>query len=126
MAAETGAPDGPTLEEFLASLRTAWRQDEVRPTARKRETGKRDRRRPDPFAAVAAQLREWFEAEPWRTSRKLLDRLQGEQPGVYPDGLLRTLQRRVKGWRRELAREMIFPAATGEATGVMAAATGAE
>ena len=126
MAAETGAPDGPTLEEFLASLRTAWRQDEVRPTARKRETGKRGRRRPDPFAAVAAQLREWFEAEPWRTSRELLDRLQGEQPGVYPDGLLRTLQRRVKGWRRELAREMIFPAATGEATGVMAAATGAE
>ena len=63
MAAETGAPDGPTLEEFLASLRTAWRQDEVRPTARKRETGKRDRRRPEPFAAVAAQLREWFEAQ---------------------------------------------------------------
>jgi DNA-binding winged helix-turn-helix (wHTH) protein len=32
----------------------------------------------------------------------------------------------VKVWRRELAHEMIFPAAAGEATGTMAAATGAE
>jgi hypothetical protein len=45
---------------------------------------------------VTAQLREWFEAEPWRTSRELLERLQGEQPGVYPDGQLRTLQRRTR------------------------------
>ena len=126
MVTETGAPDEPTLEEFLASLRTTWRQDEVRPTAPKKEMGKRGRRRPDPLAAVTAQLREWCEAEPWRTSRELLDRLQGEQPGVYPDRLLRTLQRRVKDWRRELARKMILPAATGEATGVIAAATEAK
>jgi hypothetical protein len=125
-AADPAAPSEPTLEEFLASLRTAWRQEEVRPTARTKETGKRGRRRPDPFAAVTVELREWFEAEPWRTSRELLERLQREQPGVYPDGQLRTLQRRVKAWRRELVHGMIFPAARGEATGTMAAATGAE
>jgi hypothetical protein len=44
------------------------------------------RRRPDPFAAVTTELREWFEAEPWRTSRELLERLQTEHPGVYPEG----------------------------------------
>jgi hypothetical protein len=126
MAADPAAQSEPTLEEFLASLRTAWRQEEVRPTARTKEAGKRGRRRPDPFAAVTVQLREWFEAEPWRTSRELLERLQGEQPGAYPDGQLRTLQRRLKVWRRELAHGMIFPAAAGEAMGTMAAATGAE
>ncbi|CAH2394395.1 hypothetical protein MES4922_10308 [Mesorhizobium ventifaucium] len=35
-----------------------------------------------------------FDEEPWRTSRELLVRLQEEQPGQYPDQLLRTLQRR--------------------------------
>jgi len=38
-----------------------------------------------------------FEAEPWRTSRELFERLQKERPGVFPDGQLRTLQQRLKG-----------------------------
>ena len=50
-------------------------------------------------------VREWFEAEPWRTSRELFERLQEEQPGVFPDGQLRTLQRRVKEWRHALAHK---------------------
>jgi hypothetical protein len=66
------------------------------------------RRRPDPFSAVDGQLREWFAIEPWRTSRELLERLQSEYPGVYPDQQLRTLQRRVKTWRRTIAQRMIF------------------
>jgi hypothetical protein len=66
------------------------------------------RRRPDPFAAVTTELRGWFEAEPWHTSRELLERLQAERPGAYPDGQLRTLQRRLKEWRREAAHEMVF------------------
>jgi hypothetical protein len=53
-------------------------------------------------------MREWFEAEPWRTSRELLERLQCEHPGVYPNGQLRTLQRRLKGWRRDVAHQMVF------------------
>jgi hypothetical protein len=67
-------------------------------------------RRPDPFATVTALLREWFEAEPWRTSRELFERLQQEHPGSFPEGQLRTLQRRVKAWRRELAQQMVFGA----------------
>jgi hypothetical protein len=66
------------------------------------------RRRPDPFAAVTSTLREWFEAEPWHTSRQLLERLQDQHPGIYPNGLLRTLQRRLKVWRREAALRMVF------------------
>jgi len=62
---------------------------------------------------VTAQVREWFEAEPWRTSRELFERLQTEQPGVFPDGQRRTLQRRLKAWRRETARKLVFGAEAG-------------
>jgi hypothetical protein len=57
-------------------------------------------------------MHEWFEAEPWRTSREFFERLQTEQPGVFPDGQLRTLQRRLKEWRREMAHKMVFGAET--------------
>src|SRR5229473_156036 len=70
------------------------------------------RRRPDPFVAVTIRLREWFEAEPWRTSRELFERLQAEYPGVYPDGQLRTCQRRLKEWRREAALQLVFGTAS--------------
>jgi len=101
-------PTSPTLEQFLSGLRTAWQEGEVRPTARPKEKARRLRRRPDPFATVTAQLHGWFEAEPWRTSRELFERLQAEQPGSYPDGQVRTLQRRVKEWRRTAAHRMVF------------------
>ena len=100
----------PTIEEFLAGLRTAWRDGEVRPTAQPKAKQKRGRRRPDPLAQVTEQLRGWFDAEPWRTSRELLERLQAEYPGAYSDRLLRTLQRRLKIWRREIAHAMVLGA----------------
>ena len=83
---ETAKPASPTLEQFLSGLRTAWREGEVRPTSVAKAKPKRSRRRPDPFATVSVELRGWFEAEPWHTSRELLERLQAEHPGVYPDG----------------------------------------
>ena len=61
---ETAKPTSPTLEEFLSGLRTAWRGGEVRPTSIVKPKPKRSRRRTDPFAAVTAELRGWFEAEP--------------------------------------------------------------
>ena len=107
---EAAKPTSPTLEEFLSGLRTAWKEGEVRPTsvAKPKPKPKRLRRRPDPFAAVTTELRAWFEAEPWHTSRELLERLQAQCPGAYPDGQLRTLQRRLKEWRREAAHRMVF------------------
>ena len=110
VSGETLALTAPALEEFLSGLRTAWRQGEVRPTSRAKEKAKRGRRRPDPLVAVTVQLQEWFEAEPWRTARELLERLQDEQPGAYAVGLLRTLQRRLKGWRGDKAHELVFGA----------------
>jgi hypothetical protein len=96
------------------------RPDLVATTSAAKPKPKRSRRRPDPFAAVTTELREWFEAEPWRTSRELLERLQTEHPGVYPEGQLRTLQRRLKEWRREAAHRMVFGTMTvdpGDALG---------
>ena len=82
----------------------------MRPTALPKPKQKRGRRRPDPLAKVTAQLHTWFAAEPWRTGRELLARLQVEYPGTYGDGLLRTLQRRLKIWRSEIAHTMVFGA----------------
>jgi hypothetical protein len=115
---EAMPPTAPTTEQFLAGLRTAWQEGEVRPTSKPKEKARRGRRRPDPFVTVTALMRGWFEAEPWRTSRELFERLQAEQPGVYPDGQLRTLQRRLKDWRHTLAHKMVFGVATsGEMPG---------
>jgi hypothetical protein len=112
---EAVAPTAPTIEQFLSGLRTAWQEGEVRPTSKPKEKVRRGRRRPDPFVTVTTLMREWFEAEPWRTSRELFERLQTEQPGVYPDGQLRTLQRRLKEWRGAMAHKMVFGAeAVGE------------
>ena len=99
-----------TLDQFLVGLRTAWQDGEVRPTSKPKPKAPRGRRRPDPFVTVTTQVREWFEAEPWRTSRELFERLQQEQPGAFPDGQRRTLQRRLKEWRREMAHKMVFGA----------------
>lgn len=125
------APQAATLAEFLVGLRTAWKEGEVRPTARARPKVTRGRRRPDPLVAVTGQLRRWFDAEPWRTSRELLARLQAEVPDTYPEALLRTLQRRVKQWRGEAARQMVFGSPDGmahrdgaEAPGMAGAGTG--
>jgi hypothetical protein len=115
---EAAAPTASTLEQFLSGLRTAWQEGEVRPTSKPKEKVRRGRRRPDPLVTVTTLVRDWFEAEPWRTSRELFERLQQAQPGVFPDGQLRTLQRRVKAWRSELAHQMVFgERAAGETFG---------
>ncbi len=101
-------PVPPPLEEFLSSLRTAWQSGDARPTASAKPQQKRGRRRPDPLVEVTGQLKQWFEEEPWRSGRDLLDKLQAEYPGDYPDGLLRTVQRRLKVWRSEKACALVF------------------
>ena len=106
---EATAPGAPPIEQFLSGLRTAWREGEVRPTNKpKPKAPRRGRTRADPFVTVTAMVQEWFEAEPWRTSRELFERLREERPGVFPDGQLRTLQRRLKEWRREQAHKLVF------------------
>jgi hypothetical protein len=95
----------PTIDQFLVGLRTARRSGNVGPMSRPKPTLKR--RRPDPLVDVTETLRAWFAAEPNRTARQLLQRLQNDQPGAYPDELLRTVQRRVKIWRKEAASQLV-------------------
>jgi hypothetical protein len=96
------------LDSFVAGLRTAWQDGEVRPTSQPKPKAKRGRRRPDPLATVTNELRSWFEADPSLSGRQLLDRLQAKHPGEYPDGLVRAVQRRLKIWRSALARSLVF------------------
>ena len=79
------------------------------------ETAKRTRQ--DPFETTWSRVVEWLEAEPHRTAKELFERLQREHPGVFPTGQLRTVQRRVKDWRRLAARRLIFAAPMGPPQG---------
>ena len=83
----TPSTEAPDIESFLRSLRIAWTEGEVRPTAKAKPKLKRERRRPDPLIKVTNDLYRWFEDEPWRTGRELLERLQSIYPDEYPDGL---------------------------------------
>ena len=47
-------------------------------------------------------------AEPGLTVGALWDRLQAEHPSEFPDGQLRTLQRRVKQWRLLIAKSLVY------------------
>jgi hypothetical protein len=66
------------------------------------------RTRSDPFASGWSQVREWLDVDPDLTGLELFERLQRQSPGVYPDGQLRTLQRRLKHWRMGMARSLVF------------------
>jgi hypothetical protein len=54
----------------------------------------------------------WLESEPDRTAKELFQRLQSKYPGTFPNGQLRTLQRRVKGWRSAAAQRLVFTASS--------------
>jgi hypothetical protein len=60
------------------------------------------RTRVDPFAEVWGQMQLQLDMDPSRSAKELLLDLQRRHPGKFPDGQLRTLQRRVQQRRREL------------------------
>ena len=97
------------LDGFLKSLATTRKDGEVRATHRPKATPRRDwRTRKDPLEAVIVDLRAWFDEQPDRNAKELLERLKREHPGVVGDGQMRTLQRRLKNWRKEEARRLVF------------------
>ena len=97
------------LDAFMKGLATAWRDGEVRPTHRKEPRPRRDwRTRVDPFESAWPRVILWLEAEPDRTAKELLARLQTEGPDEFADGQLRTLQRKMKTWRAASARRLLF------------------
>jgi hypothetical protein len=97
------------LARFLKTLATAWRDGDPRHTHRAPIVLPRHwRTRIDPFEAVNDILRQWLDEAPDMDGITMLRRLQSERPGRYPDNLLRTLQRRVKLWRQEIAHRLVF------------------
>ena len=95
---------------FLASLSSAWKEGEVRPTHRKKSNAPRWwRTRVNPFAEAWPVIEGWLDAEPSAGAKELMDRLAAMIPEVYGSkAQLRTLQRRVGEWRSERAKEMVL------------------
>ncbi len=90
-------PERESLEQFLAKLPELWREGEARPTHRKAESQPRSwRTRQDPFESVWPEILLWLQENPDATGKSLLERLHREYPGRFPNGQLRTLQRRIK------------------------------
>ena len=103
---ETVAPD---VSAFVRSLATSWRAGEVRPTHRQEvKPGHWWRTRPDPFAAVWPVLLGWLEEKPDIEAKAMLKRLQSSGYGEFPDGQLRTLQRRVRVWRQQIVQQLVY------------------
>jgi len=67
----------------------------------------RTRRRPDPLAAHWPEMVIALEADPDQTAAELLAKFQSRHPDRYQRGHLRTLQRRLKIWRRDAVQRLI-------------------
>jgi hypothetical protein len=105
---ETTAPE---VSAFVSSLATAWKAGEVRPTHRQEpKPGHWWRSRPDPFAEVRPVLLGWLEEGPDLEAKEMLKRLQATGYGNFPDRQLRTLQRRVRVWRTQIVRHLVYGA----------------
>jgi hypothetical protein len=101
-------PESKNLDQFLKQLPTLWKEGEVRPTHRKAPSSPRNWPTcVDPFESVWPELLDWLQHDPDATAKDLFQRLRVKYPGTYKDGQLRTPQRRIKGWRRVMARELI-------------------
>ena len=68
------------------------------------------RTRPDPFVEVWGEVFELLRGNAGLEAKTVFEYLQRQNPGRFQDGQLRTLQRRVKGWRATEgpAREVFF------------------
>ena len=117
LASTDSSPQGPgreSLDQFMAQLSRLWQAGEVRPTHRTQSSKPRHwRTRKDPFEAVWYDVLYWLQQEPDVTAKALFERLQDEYPGHFPDGQLRTLQRRVREWRTIMARKLVYACIDG-------------
>ena len=100
----------PANADFVANLASAWKDGEARPTHRKQPAAKHWwKTRVDPFADAWPVVEGWLIAEPAVSANALMERLATLIPDAYASkAQLRTLQRRVKGWRAQRAKEMIL------------------
>ena len=109
MAENWGIPSGRS-QEAATGIETPARSAVVQPEEtvprRYRRTPKKRaprtwRTRKDPFEKVWPELRIRLQVNPAQTAKALFDDLRRRHPGQLHTGQLRTLQRRVREWRRE-------------------------
>ena len=100
----------PDVAAFMSSLSKAWQHGEVRPTHRKQPGATRWwRTRQDQFEHAWPVVEQWLEREPTVTAKEMMERLSAMVPDAYATKTqLRTLQRRVKQWRAEKAKDLIL------------------
>ena len=117
---DAGAAGSPDQPEYLAAFATAWHSDYRAPKGQRKTTTKHWwRNRADPFAESWPMVEGWLAAQPNLTAAELLTQLRQRLPDHYPTGAqLRTLQRRIKAWRAERARELVFAATSAAKTGL--------
>jgi hypothetical protein len=100
------------LERFTASLKTAWREGERRPTHRRPYRRRKPiPRRPSMLDDVQDQILAWLNREPAISALEVLRRLKSAHPERFTDSHLRTVQRTVKAWRGQQARRIILESA---------------
>ncbi|QNI71226.1 hypothetical protein [Cyanobium sp. NS01] len=99
------AAENRSLEVFLGGLQTLWHSSQPRRRKPKPRSGKRSR--PDPFEPDVALIEQCLVAEPMIRAKTLLERLIQHNPERYGERHLRTLQRRLRGYRlQRIEREM--------------------
>jgi hypothetical protein len=100
----------PDVTVFMASLSSAWKDGEARPTHRKQPDATHWwRTRVDRFADAWPVIEGWLISEPNVTALTLMGRLAVMIPAAYASkAQLRTLQRRIRAWRAERVAELIL------------------
>jgi hypothetical protein len=88
------------LQSFVRTLSVQWAEGEARATHRQQHRPGR-RTVPDPFEEVWPTILEWLAEDPYLRARQVMSRLQATHPGQYEEAQMRTLQRRLKAWRKE-------------------------
>ncbi|WP_255106436.1 MULTISPECIES: transposase [unclassified Synechococcus] len=106
------AAENRSLEVFLGGLQDLWQNNQPRRRKPKPRIGKRSR--PDPFEPDVERIEQWLQAEPQLRAKTLLERLIDHNPERYSPRHLRTLQRRLRGYRLQwIENEMAALAVAG-------------
>ncbi len=93
---------------------TQWRKDavargiEIGPLKYRQSKIPRGRRRPDPFQEHWADILKLLEEDPDQTAQELMTKIIICYPSSYSCKHLRTLQRRLKIWRKDCVEQLIF------------------
>jgi len=91
-----------------------WRRDaqargiEIGPVKHRPSLIPRGRRRPDPFAEHWTEILVLMDEDPDQTARELIETVMARFPTRYTTAHLRTLQRRLKAWRRDSVQRLIL------------------